>query len=107
MKLGLEKAVSLCKYAIQTSLFEGLGKKYTPFTMVMGAISLSENILKVKLEMKLQPTMRVSKSEITECFKDMCIMLQGNNKFELTALKRKYGKSRNHQVAKLKINLND
>ena len=81
MKLGLEKAVSLCKYAIQTSLFEGLGKKYTPLTMVMAAINLSENILKVKLEMKLQPTMRVSKSEIAECFKDMCIVLQGNNKF--------------------------
>jgi hypothetical protein len=49
--------------------------------MVMAAINLSENILKVKLEMKLQPTMRVSKSEIAECFKDMCIVLQGNNKF--------------------------
>jgi hypothetical protein len=57
--------------------------------------------------MKLQPTMRVSKSELAECFKDMCLVLQGNNKFELAALKRKYSKSRNHQVAKLKISLNE
>lgn len=106
-KQGLDKAMSLCKYAIECALFEGLGKKYSPLTMVMAALSLSENVLKLKLETKLQPTMKVSKTEIAECFKDICMMLQGNNRFELTAVRRKYGKSRNHQVAKLKINLND
>jgi len=103
----MEKAVSFCKYAIETALFEGLGKKYTPLTMVMAALSLSENVLKTKMETKLQPTLKVGKNEMAECFKDMCIVLQNNNKFELTALRRKYGKNRNHQVAKMKINLND
>ena len=103
----MEKAVSLCKYAIETALFEGLGKKYTPLAMVMAALTLSENVIKTKMETKLQPTLKVGKSEMAECLKDMCIVLQTNNKFELTALRRKYGKNRNHQVAKIKINLND
>lgn len=36
-----EKALSLCKYAIETALFEGLGKKYPPLTLTMTALSLS------------------------------------------------------------------
>lgn len=55
----------------------------------------------------MQPNnVKVGKTELAECFKDMCILLQGNNKFDLTALRRKYAKSRHHQVSKLKITLN-
>lgn len=36
-----EKAKSFCKYVLETSIFEGLAKKYTPQTMVMAAVTLS------------------------------------------------------------------
>lgn len=107
MKTMNDKAISLCKYAIETALFEGLGKKYTPLTMVMAAMSLAENSLKCKMETKLQPTAKVGRAEIAECFKDMCLFMQGSNKFDLTAIKRKYGKNRNHQVSKIKITMNE
>lgn len=42
-----------------------------------------------------------------DCFKDMCIFLQGNNKFDLAAIKRKYGKSKYHQVSKIKLLMNE
>lgn len=42
-----------------------------------------------------------------DCFKDMCTFLQGNNKFDLAAIKRKYGKSKYHQVSKIKLLMNE
>ena len=102
-----EKAICLCKYAIESALFEGLGKKYDPLTMVTAAMNLAENALKHKFEIKIHPTMKVNKAEMMDCFKDMCVMLQGNNKFDLNALRRKYGKSKNHQIAKMKLILTD
>lgn len=103
-KLMTEKAVSLCKYAIESALFEGLGKKYTPLVLVMGSLHLAESVLRHRLETRLQPSSaKVGKGELADCFKDLCLVLQGSNKFDLTALRRKYGKSRHHQVAKIKM----
>ena len=102
-----DKAISMCKYAIETALFEGLGKKYTPLTLAMAAVSLAENLLKCKMEMRLQPSAKVGRTELAECFKDMCVLMQGSNKFDLGAIRRKYAKSRNHQVSKIKISLNE
>lgn len=44
-----EKAMSLCKFALETSIFEGLAKKHTPMTMVMAAMALCDNVLKCKI----------------------------------------------------------
>ena len=73
----------------------------------MAAMALSENMLKYKWDLRLQPACRVGKPEIADCFKDMCVVLQANNKFELTALRRKFAKSKHYQVAKLKIGLGE
>lgn len=103
-----EKAMSLCKYVIENSIFEGLTKKYTPTALVMAALHLCDNVLKCKIEPKLQPTnSRLGMKEVMECFKDMCISLQNGNKFELSALKRKYAKSKYHQVSKIKLSINE
>lgn len=107
VRIMQEKAICLCRYALETALFEGLGKKYEPLTMVSAAMNMAENVLKHKLELRTQPTMKVNRSEMLECFKDMCVMMQANNKFDLNALRRKYGKSKNHQVAKLKLTLSE
>lgn len=102
-----EKAMSLCKYAIETALFEGLARKHTPMTMVLAAMALCDNVLKCKIEPKMTPTTtKPNKSEVVECFKDMCIFMQNSNKYDLAAIKRKYGKSKYHQVSKIKLSMN-
>lgn len=73
----------------------------------MAGLAFSENVLKCKIDLKLQSTMKVSKLEIAECLKDICIHLQNSNKYDLTALKRKYGKSKNHQVSKIRLSVNE
>lgn len=102
-----QKALSLCKYAIETALFEGLAKKHAPLTLVAAAMALSENALKFKWESRLAPSERVGKQELAECMKELCVAMQAGNKFELSALKRKYAKSKHHQVAKMRIGLLD
>lgn len=82
-----------------------MAKKYNPQTMVMAALTLVENVLKIKVEPKLQPMAKTSKTDTTECFKEMCLFMQNNNKYDLTALRRKYAKSRNHQVSKIKLTI--
>ena len=54
-----EKGLSLCKYLLELSLFDGLAKKYEPHTLVMTAISISDHVLKTKTEIKLQPTLKI------------------------------------------------
>lgn len=103
----LNKATALCKYAIETALFEGLGKKYAPLTMALAAMALAETALKCKLETKLLSSTKVSKAELAECFKDMCLFMQNSNKFDLTAIRRKYGKNRNYQVSKIKFTMTE
>ena len=100
-----DKALCLCKYAIELAIFEGLAKKYSPQTMVMAALALVDNVLKIRVEPKLQPSVKISKTEMMECFKEMCFLMQGNNKYDLTALRRKYAKSRNHQVSKIRLTI--
>ena len=51
-----EKAVSLCKYLLEYSIFAGITKNYTPATLVMSAISLCESIFKTKYDVKIQNT---------------------------------------------------
>ena len=36
-----EKGENLCKYLLELSLFDGLSKKYTPYTLVMSALSMA------------------------------------------------------------------
>ena len=45
--------------------------------------------------------------EIAECFKDMCLFMQNSNKYDLTAIRRKYGKNRNYQVSKIKFTMTE
>lgn len=102
-----EKAMSLCKFVIENSIFEGVTRKHSPTALVMAALHLCDNVLKCKIEPKLQPSnCKLTLKEVMECFKDMCIALQNGNKFDLSALKRKYAKSKYHQVSKLKITIN-
>lgn len=91
---------------LESALFEGISKKYCPSVLVATTLNLCENVLKCKIEPKLQPSQKANRQEIAECFKDLCIVLQGTNKYDLSALKRKYSRSRFHNIAKIKLNVN-
>lgn len=71
--------------------------------MVMGAMSLADSVFKTKSELKLQSSEEAPRDEIKECFKEMVILLGKDNKYGLTAVKRKYSRNRYHAVAKSKL----
>ena len=102
-----EKGLSLCKYLLELSLFDGLAKKYDPYTLVVGAIEVSDHVLKTKTEIKLEPSKKISREDKNACFKDLCILMQGGTKHDLVAIKKKYGKSRYQNVSKLRLNLHE
>lgn len=85
-----DKMLALCKYLLELSLFEGVARKYAPYTLVTAALSISESVLKIKAELKLQANEKAPREEISACFKDICCLLQGGNKYDLTAIRRKY-----------------
>ena len=101
-----EKNLSFCKYVIETALFEGITKRYSPSVIVASAISLCEKVLKCKLETKLQMSQKPNHYDVMDCFKELCLALQGTNKYDLSALKRKFARSRYHNVSKLRLTLN-
>jgi hypothetical protein len=43
----------MCKYLLELSLFEGLGKNYCMKTLVLTALMLSDSILKVKSDSRV------------------------------------------------------
>lgn len=43
----------MCKYIIELSLFEGLGKEYCMKTLVLSSIMLADSVLKTKSESRL------------------------------------------------------
>ena len=51
-----EKHISFCKYVLELSLFQGVAKTYSPYAMVVGALSLADSVFKTKSELKLQCT---------------------------------------------------
>ena len=102
-----DKTVNMCKYLIELALFEGTARKYAPYTLVMGALSVAESAFKIKANIKLEPSIKVPRDDMLSCFKDLCVLLQSPNKYDLSALKRKFGKSRYQQVSKLKLSLSE
>lgn len=101
-----EKSVSFCKYLLELALFEGVAKFYDPLTMVNAAISLSDSVFKNKTKLKLQPSQKVVTQQVKGCFKEMAALLEGGNKYELKAVRRKYARNKYHCVAKFTLNLN-
>lgn len=102
-----EKNLSFCKYVIETALFEGITKRYSPSVIVSSTISLCEKVLKCKIEPKLQMTQKPNHYDVIDCFKELCLALQSSNKYDLSAVKRKYGRSKFHNVSKIRLTLSE
>jgi hypothetical protein len=43
----------MCKFILELSLFEGLGREYCMKTMVLSALMLADSVLKTKSENKM------------------------------------------------------
>lgn len=63
------KTISMCKFILELSLFEGLGKEYCTKTMVLSALMLADSVLKTKSESRM---LEAERETIMKCFKDMC-----------------------------------
>lgn len=100
-----QKSLSMCKYIIELSLFQGLGKDYCTKTLVLSAMMLSDAVLKLKTDKRLLDEQKVSKQILMLCFKQMCMCLQNASKanLKLKALKKKFGQDKYQGVAKFRI----
>ena len=96
------KSLNMCKYIIELSLFEGLGREYCMKTLVVSAIMLSDSVLKTKSDSKM---LESDKDCIMKCFKDMCQALTNvcRPTLKLKAIKKKYGQERFMGVGKFRI----
>ena len=47
------KNMNMCKYIIELSLFEGLGRDYCMKTLVVSSIMLADSVLKTKSDSKM------------------------------------------------------
>lgn len=87
-----QKSLSMCKYIIELSLFEGLGKDYCMKTLVLASLMLADAVLKVKTDKKVLQEEQAEKETLMKCFKEMCIALQNASRpsLKLKALKKKF-----------------
>ena len=101
-----DKAVSLSKYLLELALLNGTTRMYSPYTIVMSALALCESVLKMKFNLTLESSKRVPAEDLKACHKELCVLLASKScKYDLQAVRKKYGKSRYMQVSKLKLGL--
>lgn len=95
----------MCKYLLELSLFEGLGKNYCMKTLVLTALMLSDSILKTKSDSRALDNDRVDKETLMACFKDMCGAMQNvaRPSAKHRAIRKKYSSDRYMEVAKFRI----
>lgn len=96
------KILNMCKYIIELSLFEGLGREYCMKTVVVSSIMLADSVLKTKSDSKVLET---DKESIMKCFKDMCQALTNvcRPSLKLRAIKKKYSHEKYLAVGKFRI----
>jgi hypothetical protein len=84
-----QRTQAMCKYIIELSLFEGLGKEYCAKTLVLSSIMLSDSVLKTKSESRM---LDADRDSIMKCFKDMCSALTNACRptIKLKAIKKKF-----------------
>lgn len=96
------KSMNMCKYIIELSLFEGLGREYCMKTLVVSSIMLADSVLKTKSDSKMLDS---QKDAIMKCFKDMCQALTNvcRPSLKLKAIKKKYSHEKYMGVGKFRI----
>jgi hypothetical protein len=99
------RSLCMCKYLLELSLFEGLGKNYCMKTLVLTALMLSDSILKVKSDSRVLDNDKADKETLMGCFKDMCTAMQSicRLNLKLRAIKKKYSHERYMEVSKFRI----
>ncbi len=86
------RSFSLAKYLIELGYLNGrIIRKYDTRIIVMGAVKLADNICKQETKTGFF-TDFLGNPDFYACYKEFCLFLQVENKYKLTALKRKYYK---------------
>ena len=99
------RSLCMCKYLLELSLFEGLGRNYCMKTLVLTALMLSDSVLKCKSDSRVLDSERLEREALVSCFKDMCTAMQNATRPQAKhrAIRKKYSQERYMEVAKFRI----
>jgi hypothetical protein len=99
------KSMSMCKYLLELGMISGMNKKYDQTMLVLGSITISDSIFKLKSDVKvLEDGQKPEKETLMKCFKEMCDILKECHKHKkFNAVIKKYQKDKYSKVAKIKI----
>ncbi len=96
---------NLTRYLIELPLIEYKMLKYTPSNQAASALFLAHKIMQKDMPWSEELRLRTgySESELRPCAKDLCILLQGIEKCQLQAVRKKFSLPKFSEVAKIRI----
>ncbi len=96
---------NLTRYLIELPLIEYRMLKYSQSNISASALYLAHKIMQKGQAWSEELTERTgySESELRPCAKDLCILLQGIEKCQLQAVRKKFSLPKYNEVAKIRI----
>ena len=96
---------NLTRYLIELPLIEYRMLKYSPSNQASSALYLANKIMQKEHSWseELKARTGYSESDLRPCAKDLCILLQGIEKCQLQAVRKKFSLPKFNEVAKIRI----
>ena len=95
----------MARFILELALIQGL-THYNSSTLAAAAASLSKAIYPLQESGRdCEHIEGVCEKELQGCFKELCLLLKLENKYKLTAVRRKYSKAEREHVGKVKLGL--
>jgi hypothetical protein len=100
---GNSRSINLARYVVELSYLTGsIPRKYDTGTMVLAAVKLGDAVCSRQTNIG-QFACEFGSADFYGCYKEMCLLLQVENKYRLTAIKRKYQSEKYNSVGKISI----
>lgn len=102
-----EKMVMMARYLLEISLVECKMLKYSPSNLASSAVYLVNKLRKREAwnDVMVRNT-RYQESQIRQCAKDLCLLMQNIEKSNLQAIRKKFSAPKYFEVAKIKLENN-
>lgn len=102
-----EKMVMMARYLLEISLVEYKMLKYSPSNLASSAVYLVNKLRKRDAwnDVMVRNT-RYQESQIRQCAKDLCLLMQNIEKSNLQAIRKKFSAPKYFEVAKIKLENN-
>ena len=102
-----EKMVMMARYLLEISLVEYKMLKYSPSNLASSAVYLVNKLRKRDAwnDVMVRNT-RYQESQIRQCAKDLCLLMQNIEKSNLQAIRKKFSGPKFFEVAKIKLENN-